>query len=63
MFFLGKNKVFSVPWCVWCGKSRVINLIGAFCVANQSIFGAEVRLVWQDKVINLICAYGVAKQG
>ena len=24
-----------VPRCVWCGKTRVINLIGAFGVAKQ----------------------------
>ena len=30
-------------------KSRVFNLIGAFGVAKQGIFGIQVRLVWQNK--------------
>ena len=48
LFFLGKNKAFLGPRCVWCGKTRVINLIGAFGVAKYSIFESQVRLVWQN---------------
>ena len=30
LFFLGKNKAFLAPRCVWCGKTRVINFFGRF---------------------------------
>ena len=42
LIFLGKNKAFSVPRCVWCGKSTVLNLFGRFCRLDLGIFASEI---------------------
>ena len=34
LFFVWRNKAFLAPRCVWCGKTRVINISGAFGVAK-----------------------------
>ena len=50
--FLSKNKAFLVSRCVWCGKTRVINLIGRFFGKNKAFLAP--RCVWCGKTSLII---------
>ena len=59
MALLGKNKAFSAPRCVWCGKTEVANPIRKS--AGREYVEIKVLFISKIKNFRLALAFGAAK--